>query len=62
MNWSGRYLSRLLLRNFLHKAKKLAGGSLVNAASLFHSQKVDGFQNAQNAGGVAVGSVFGNVK
>ena len=57
IKWRG-----LFLRNFLHKAKELRSGGLVNAASLVHSQKVDGFQNAQNAGRVRVGGVFGNVK
>jgi hypothetical protein len=48
----------LPLRNFLHQAVELGRGSLIEAGLLGQAQDADGFQDAQRADAVGVGSIF----
>jgi hypothetical protein len=50
------------LGKLLHLAEKLGRGSLVEPGFFLKTEKTDGFQNAQGAQGVRVGSVFSRVK
>lgn len=47
------------LWGFLHQAVQFAGAGLVEACFLFEAEDADGFEDAQGADGVDVGSVFG---
>ncbi len=50
------------LGSFLHQAIQFAGTGLVEAGFLFQAQDANGFEQAQGANGVHVGSVFWGFK
>ena len=52
----------LVLRAFLHLAVEFGGRGLIDAAGLFEAAEAHGLEDAQNAHGVHVGSVFGSVE
>ena len=51
-----------LLRDFLHLAEQLGGGSLIDAASLLHAKDAYCLQKAQSTDRIRLGGVFRTVE